>query len=182
MDNLIGADVDRWPELVAEPGAHLHLYGKGEARPGRKMGHVTGVRPAAYTVASTHRPTGSPSLSSCGFTLRGIADHDIDEPVGIDRLRGTRRRPAPVSARDIFRRAARNNRRAGLNWSMVEHRGEHRAAGLELSGQAVDIVRDRLRQSPPRSRPWRPKSRPSICRIAAIDSPVRSAWTGAWMR
>ena len=43
MDNLIGDDVDRWPELVAEPGAHLHLYGKGEARPGRKMGHVTRV-------------------------------------------------------------------------------------------------------------------------------------------
>ena len=41
MDNLIGDEVERWPELVAEPGAHLHLYGKGEARPGRKMGHVT---------------------------------------------------------------------------------------------------------------------------------------------
>jgi len=41
MENLIGADVDRWPELVSEPGAALHLYGKGEARPGRKMGHVT---------------------------------------------------------------------------------------------------------------------------------------------
>ncbi len=44
MDNLIGRDLDRWPELVAEPGAHVHLYGKGEARPGRKMGHVTRVR------------------------------------------------------------------------------------------------------------------------------------------
>ncbi len=43
MDNLIGDDVDRWPELAGEPGAHLHLYGKGEARPGRKMGHVTWV-------------------------------------------------------------------------------------------------------------------------------------------
>lgn len=41
MHNLIGADVDRWRAYVAEPGAHLHLYGKGEARPGRKMGHVT---------------------------------------------------------------------------------------------------------------------------------------------
>jgi 5-(carboxyamino)imidazole ribonucleotide synthase len=41
MDNLIGDDVLGWPELVAEPGAFLHLYGKGEARPGRKMGHVT---------------------------------------------------------------------------------------------------------------------------------------------
>ena len=43
MDNLIGDEVDRWPELLAEPGAHLHLYGKGDARPGRKMGHVTRV-------------------------------------------------------------------------------------------------------------------------------------------
>lgn len=43
MDNLIGDDIDRWPELVAERGAHVHLYGKGEARPGRKMGHVTRV-------------------------------------------------------------------------------------------------------------------------------------------
>jgi len=41
MDNLIGDDVDAWAELVAEPGAHLHLYGKGDARSGRKMGHVT---------------------------------------------------------------------------------------------------------------------------------------------
>ena len=43
MDNLIGADVERWDELVAEPALHVHLYGKGEARPGRKMGHVTRV-------------------------------------------------------------------------------------------------------------------------------------------
>jgi 5-(carboxyamino)imidazole ribonucleotide synthase len=43
MENLIGADVDCWPELVAERGAHVHIYGKGEARPGRKMGHVTRV-------------------------------------------------------------------------------------------------------------------------------------------
>jgi len=44
MDNLIGTDVNRWPELVAEPGLHVHIYGKGEARPGRKMGHVTRVK------------------------------------------------------------------------------------------------------------------------------------------
>jgi 5-(carboxyamino)imidazole ribonucleotide synthase len=46
MRNLIGSDVDAWERLLAEPGAHLHLYGKGEARPGRKMGHVTRVGPA----------------------------------------------------------------------------------------------------------------------------------------
>lgn len=41
MENLLGSEIDRWPELVADPEARLHLYGKGEARPGRKMGHVT---------------------------------------------------------------------------------------------------------------------------------------------
>ncbi|PWC39721.1 5-(carboxyamino)imidazole ribonucleotide synthase [Azospirillum sp. TSO35-2] len=45
MTNLIGDDVLRWPELLAEPGARLHLYGKAEARPGRKMGHVNRLVP-----------------------------------------------------------------------------------------------------------------------------------------
>lgn len=41
MQNLIGREVDAWAAYAAEPGAFLHLYNKGEARPGRKMGHVT---------------------------------------------------------------------------------------------------------------------------------------------
>jgi 5-(carboxyamino)imidazole ribonucleotide synthase len=45
MDNLLGADVEAWPRLLAEPGARLHLYGKREIRPGRKLGHVTRLRP-----------------------------------------------------------------------------------------------------------------------------------------
>lgn len=45
MENLIGDDVARVTELAAEPGAALHLYGKSDARPGRKMGHVNRVRP-----------------------------------------------------------------------------------------------------------------------------------------
>lgn len=32
-----------WPAVLATPGAHLHLYGKTEARAGRKMGHITVV-------------------------------------------------------------------------------------------------------------------------------------------
>jgi 5-(carboxyamino)imidazole ribonucleotide synthase len=44
MENLIGADIERWPALLKERGAHVHLYGKDEARPGRKMGHVTRVK------------------------------------------------------------------------------------------------------------------------------------------
>ena len=39
MENLIGADMDRLPDL-RKGGAALHLYGKSEIKPGRKMGHV----------------------------------------------------------------------------------------------------------------------------------------------
>jgi 5-(carboxyamino)imidazole ribonucleotide synthase len=45
MRNLIGDDVTLWHEILSEPGACLHLYGKKEARAGRKMGHVTQVFP-----------------------------------------------------------------------------------------------------------------------------------------
>ena len=41
MQNLIGDDVLAWRELVAEKGASVHLYSKGDPRAGRKMGHVT---------------------------------------------------------------------------------------------------------------------------------------------
>ena len=39
MENLIGDDMDRVPEL-RKTNAALHLYGKSEVKPGRKMGHV----------------------------------------------------------------------------------------------------------------------------------------------
>ncbi|SFP79545.1 5-(carboxyamino)imidazole ribonucleotide synthase [Sphingomonas rubra] len=42
MENLIGDDP--WSAALADTHAHLHLYGKHSARPGRKMGHVTRVR------------------------------------------------------------------------------------------------------------------------------------------
>jgi len=45
MTNLIGADADDWAALAAEPGARLHLYGKAESRPDRKMGHVNRISP-----------------------------------------------------------------------------------------------------------------------------------------
>ena len=43
MRNLIGADANGWAEILRDPTARLHLYGKREARAGRKMGHVTRV-------------------------------------------------------------------------------------------------------------------------------------------
>ena len=45
MTNLLGDEVEQWSKLAAKPDARLHLYGKAEARPGRKMAHVNRVRP-----------------------------------------------------------------------------------------------------------------------------------------
>ncbi len=46
MRNLVGpGDTALWPQIVATPGLIPHLYGKTEARPGRKMGHVTRLFP-----------------------------------------------------------------------------------------------------------------------------------------
>ncbi|MBV8683955.1 MAG: 5-(carboxyamino)imidazole ribonucleotide synthase [Caulobacteraceae bacterium] len=47
MLNLIGEDVGRWSEWVSDRSARLWLYGKAEARAGRKMGHVNLVSPLA---------------------------------------------------------------------------------------------------------------------------------------
>jgi len=43
MENIIGAEADAW-QALAQGGA-LHLYGKAQARPGRKMGHLTRLKP-----------------------------------------------------------------------------------------------------------------------------------------
>lgn len=41
MINLLGDDWQEWSRYAQMPEAHVHLYGKTESRPGRKMGHVT---------------------------------------------------------------------------------------------------------------------------------------------
>ena len=43
MTNLIGDDINDYGRWLTEPGATVHLYGKGPPRPGRKMGHVTRI-------------------------------------------------------------------------------------------------------------------------------------------
>lgn len=45
MKNLIGDEVKNWMDYLPEAGARLHLYGKSDIRPGRKMGHVTRLIP-----------------------------------------------------------------------------------------------------------------------------------------
>ena len=41
LGDIWGTGEPPWDVVLRHPGAHLHLYGKREARPGRKMGHVT---------------------------------------------------------------------------------------------------------------------------------------------
>ncbi|WP_159715015.1 5-(carboxyamino)imidazole ribonucleotide synthase [Geminicoccus flavidas] len=45
MRNLLGAEADAWAGILAKPGDRLHLYGKAQAKPGRKMGHVNRLYP-----------------------------------------------------------------------------------------------------------------------------------------
>jgi 5-(carboxyamino)imidazole ribonucleotide synthase len=47
MHNLIGEDAEEWRDILAQPDLCLHLYGKLEIRPDRKMGHVTRILPEA---------------------------------------------------------------------------------------------------------------------------------------
>ncbi len=62
MKNLIGPEETAlWPAVLATPGLIPHLYGKAEARPGRKMGHVTrlfprGVLPGPFGIAAALGP------------------------------------------------------------------------------------------------------------------------------
>jgi 5-(carboxyamino)imidazole ribonucleotide synthase len=45
MTNLLGDDINGWPDLARQPDVRLHLYGKSEARRGRKMGHFNRLTP-----------------------------------------------------------------------------------------------------------------------------------------
>lgn len=45
MHNLIGEAAEDWVQLAREGNAGLHIYGKNEPRPGRKMGHITRLSP-----------------------------------------------------------------------------------------------------------------------------------------
>lgn len=54
MKNLVGPEsFGRWPELAAMPDVKLHLYGKSEARPGRKLGHATRLLPPGSVAQAT---------------------------------------------------------------------------------------------------------------------------------
>jgi 5-(carboxyamino)imidazole ribonucleotide synthase len=63
MKNVIGPeDMASWPAILATPGLIPHHYGKGEARPGRKMGHFTrlfprGSLPGEFGIEAALKPS-----------------------------------------------------------------------------------------------------------------------------
>lgn len=45
MENILGHEVRNWKQMIGKKNTRLHLYGKSQSRPGRKMGHITTVSP-----------------------------------------------------------------------------------------------------------------------------------------
>ena len=45
MTNLLGDEINQWAALAGDPNVAVHIYGKAEARPGRKMGHYNRITP-----------------------------------------------------------------------------------------------------------------------------------------
>ena len=62
MTNLLGDEVNAWRTLAAEPGTALHLYGKAEARRGRKMGHFNRADPSTGLKSCANPPPHSGTL------------------------------------------------------------------------------------------------------------------------
>jgi 5-(carboxyamino)imidazole ribonucleotide synthase len=77
MKNLVGPEaLALWPAILAAEGLIPHLYGKAEARPGRKMGHVTrlfsrGSLPGEFGIAAALGPAAPPPFTSPALRGRG---------------------------------------------------------------------------------------------------------------
>ena len=88
-----------WSAALADPGVHLHLYGKEEVRPGRKMGHITctDITPER---ASAARPGGAPQAQAAAMIP--VWDHDSPREecgvVGVVRMPRVGRRPGSRSS------------------------------------------------------------------------------------
>ena len=68
MANLLGdlwdGGAPDWTRVLARPGLHLHLYGKREARPGRKMGHLSALAASADEAEAAVRAARDALLST----------------------------------------------------------------------------------------------------------------------
>ncbi|CAE7205118.1 purK [Symbiodinium microadriaticum] len=92
MTNLIGDDVLAWNKLISDdPAAGLHLYGKGDARPGRKMGHITRLYPKGDLMDNQDHPEinrrqflGSVGAGAAATAVAGGAAEANDAPNAAD--------------------------------------------------------------------------------------------------
>jgi 5-(carboxyamino)imidazole ribonucleotide synthase len=91
MKNLVGPEETAlWPEILATPGLIPHLYGKAEAREGRKMGHVTrlfakGGLPGDFTIASALQPLSAGQSTHAGREHREVGPADVSRQIGGDK-------------------------------------------------------------------------------------------------
>ena len=103
MKNLVGPEeAALWPAVLATPGLIPHLYGKAEARPGRKMGHVTrlfpkGSLPGEFGIAAALGPV-APRAEDAGLGSRcpyAALEHREIGPAALPRGSPLSRRTPP---------------------------------------------------------------------------------------
>jgi 5-(carboxyamino)imidazole ribonucleotide synthase len=88
MKNLVGPEeAALWPQILATSGLIPHLYGKGEARPGRKMGHVTrlfpfGALPGPFGIAAALGPLAPRRMAADCLTPRGRLEPPLSSARG----------------------------------------------------------------------------------------------------
>ena len=143
-----------WAGVLALPGVHLHLYGKAEARRGRKMGHLT-VTAADATARACHGPAGGGAarparLLKPAAAMPVLPGHD-PEAVQAAAAAAGRRRAGGLSHRDGLRpgRACRRRRRGGA------HLRRQGSPGRPPADRARRRRRRRRMSSPPASVPRR---------------------------
>ena len=108
MKNLVGSDVEKWRDALNDPLAKLHLYGKTEIQPGRKMGHVTRLHAPSLT------RTGAAGGPGSAGARRPSSRRWRALPTTATSAR-RRSRKARVSAKSGERSSSQYSRRGGID-------------------------------------------------------------------
>ena len=134
-----------WPAALADPGVQLHLYGKEEVRPGRKMGHITctdtSAERALERALAARRRLGAPAM------IPGADRDSPREQCGVIGVYSTDREVARIAFFGLFALQHRGQEAAGI--ATYDGRFAHVHKGEGLVGSGIQ------RRRPLRSEGWR---------------------------
>ena len=141
MTNILGAEIEGWRAMLAEPGACLHLYGKEGARPGRKMGHVTRCRraPPSPLFSPGSRPA-APVVEHGGLVDARRQDFGKPHRPGAE-FPDPQHVAKPAAEERAGRRVVPGTVLQPHQRGRAEHAGQQRALGVEA--EIVGPVADR---------------------------------------